>query len=139
MIGAAISPDGKWLAAGCGNADGVYIWSLEKPMAKPRKIDFPVRRDYPGTPGRGANVPRVTFSPDSRLFAAADWDRAASRSSTSPPDKTAFTFTSMNGWKCVAISPDGKWLAPRRIMVGRYGWSGSISRRAKSKTARLRR
>jgi WD40 repeat protein len=111
VIGAAFSPDGKWLAAGCGNADGVYLWSLEKPTAQPRKIDFPARRDYPGNPGRGADVPRVTFTPDSRLFAAADWEQGRISIIDIASGKSAHTFTSMSGWKCVAISPDGKWLA----------------------------
>ena len=111
VIGATISPDGKWLAAGCGNADGVYLWSLENPTAKPRKIDFPARHDSPGNPGRGADVPRVTFSPDSRLFAAADWEQGRISIIDVASGKTALTFTSMNGWKCVAVSPDGMWLA----------------------------
>jgi WD40 repeat protein len=130
VIGAAISPDGKWLAAGCGNADGVYIWRLEQPMAKPRKIDFPPRRDYPGSAGRPADMPRVTFSPDSRLFAAADWDQGSISIIDVASGKTAFTFTSMNGWKSVAISPDGKWLAAapnydRAIRLVRFEQSAS--------------
>jgi WD40 repeat protein len=110
VLGVTISPDGKWLAAGCGNVDTVYIWNLEHPTQKPRKLDLPGRREYSGDPGRPADVPRVEFSPDSRFLAAPDWEQGISIVDVAS-GKTTLKFTSMNGWKCVALSPDGKWLA----------------------------
>jgi WD40 repeat protein len=110
VLGVAISPDGKWLAAGCGNVDTVYLWNLEHPDQKPRKLELPGRRGYPGDPGRPADVPRVEFSPDSQFLAAPDWEQGISIIDVAS-GKTTLKFTSMNGWSCAAISPDGKWLA----------------------------
>jgi WD40 repeat protein len=110
VLGVAISPDGKWLAAACGEVDTVYIWSLEQPTRKPRKLDLPGQRSYPGNPAQPADVPQVVFSPDSRFLAAPDSQQGISIIEVIS-SKVSLKFTSMNGWKCVALSPESKWLA----------------------------
>jgi WD40 repeat protein len=111
VLGVAISPDGKWLAAACGQTDAVHIWSLKAPMDKPRILDLPGRQDFPGTPNRGVDVLQVALSPDGRFLAAPDWGQGCVSIIDMATGKSALKFTSMNGWKCAAFSPDGKWLA----------------------------
>jgi WD40 repeat protein len=118
QVGAIISPDGKWLAGACGNVDTVHIWSLEQPTQKPRKLDLEARRGSPGNPGRPADVPQVVFTPDSRLLAAMHWEQGRIDIFDVASGKLLFAFTSINdGWKCIAMSRDGKWLAA----VANYG------------------
>ena len=84
ILDVAISHDGKWLAAACGNMDTVYLWSLEQPVQKPRKLDLEARRGSPGDPGRPTDVPQVVFSPDSRFLAAMHWEQGRLTSSMWP-------------------------------------------------------
>jgi WD40 repeat protein len=118
QVGAIISPDGNWLAGACGNVDTVHIWSLEQPTQKPRKLDLEARRGSPGNPGRPADVPQVVFTPDSRLLAAMHWEQGRIDIFDVASGKLLFAFTSINdGWKCIAMSRDGKWLGA----VANYG------------------
>ena len=58
VFGVAISPDGRWLAAGC--SDGmVRIWDTRDPAGKAREL-----------PGHIGTVERVVFLPDGRLASA---------------------------------------------------------------------
>jgi WD40 repeat protein len=112
VLGVAISPDVKWLAAACGNVDAVHLWNLERPMQPPRTIDFPGRAASPSMgPARRADMPQAVFSPDGRLLAIPDWEQGFISIVEVATGNLKYRFRSMNGWKCVAISPDGKWLA----------------------------
>jgi WD40 repeat protein len=111
VLSVSISPDEKWLAAACGNRDTVYIWSLEQREQKPRQLTLAAMRGRQGNQARSADVPQVIFSADSRYLAAPDRERGRISIFDVASGKEAFAFTSMNGWKCISISPDGKWLA----------------------------
>lgn len=55
----AISPDGRWLAAGTGPQGRVYLWDITSPAPKPRTL-----------PHGGGTVFIVEFSPDSQRLAS---------------------------------------------------------------------
>jgi WD40 repeat protein len=54
----AISPDGRWLAAGTRNGNGVRIWALDEKTAP---VDLPIRGSA-----------KVAFSPDGKWFVTGD-------------------------------------------------------------------
>lgn len=112
ILTVSISPDEKWLAAACGNKDTVYIWSLETLGQAPRKLDSEGRGPASGGPSRPADVPQVIFSPDSRWLLAPHWEQGRIDIFEVASGKAAFAFHSNNnGWKCIATTRDGKWLA----------------------------
>jgi WD40 repeat protein len=119
IIDVAISPDGKWLAAACAATDGIHVWNFQQPAEKPRKFDMS------GADGnRRADTFQVVFSPDGRLLAIPDWNGSLSIIDIASGN-SAFKFTNRNGVRCVALSPDGKWLAvapgyDRRIKLVRF-------------------
>ncbi|HEV2971474.1 MAG TPA: WD40 repeat domain-containing protein, partial [Pirellulales bacterium] len=104
-VNAALSPDGKWLAAACAAPDGIHVWNFQRPTEKPRKFDMS------GADGnRRADTFQVVFSPDGRLLAIPDWNGSLSVIDIASGNET-FKFKYLNGERCVAFSPDGKWLA----------------------------
>jgi WD40 repeat protein len=112
VLGVAISPGAKWLVAACGNVDAVHLWSLERPMQAPRTIEFLGIAASPSMgPARPADMPQAVFSPDGRLLAIPDWSQGFISIVDVATGNPRYRFKSRNGWKCVAISPDGKWLA----------------------------
>ena len=58
----ALSPDGKWLAAG-GTDAATYLWRLDALKQPPERLA-----------GSGSSVFSMAFSPDSQLLASAGWD-----------------------------------------------------------------
>ncbi len=125
ILTVSISPNEKWLAAACGNRDTVYIWSLERLGQTPCKLELEGRTPASGGPARPADVPQVIFSPDSRLLLASHWEQGRIDVFDVNSGKAEFAFHSINdGWKCVATTRDGKWLAA----VGHYNKQITLAR-----------
>jgi WD40 repeat protein len=102
IVGAAISADGKYLAAACGADDAVHLWNLQLPQRQPRKFDVAGFADR-------AYVSQVMFSPDSRFLAISNWSATVLFIDIAS-GKAVLKFTNA-GVDCVALSPDGRWIA----------------------------
>lgn len=98
LLSLAVSPDGRWLAAG-GITRTVRVWSL------------PDGREVKVLDGHGSAVQSLAFSPDSSRLASGSQDKSVRiwDLATSTCSRTLSGFSS--GVEAVAFSPDGRSLA----------------------------
>jgi WD40 repeat protein len=100
----AISPDGRWVAAGSWDlATQTQLLDLTKPGAKPFVL-------------KGHNTARtlsVAFSPDSQWLATGNEDQTASLWNLAAADPSLDSTVLQATYKVgsVSFSPDGRWLA----------------------------
>jgi WD40 repeat protein len=90
----AISPDGKWLAAGGGDQT-IHVW------------DLPARREVRQLHGHRAAVYALAFSPDGQRLVSGGYDgtvRFWNLTPTTPPTEITNVFGTF------AFAPDGRWL-----------------------------
>jgi WD40 repeat protein/transcriptional regulator with XRE-family HTH domain len=96
--GVAISPDGKYLAAGSVDNGNVSLWDL----ASGQSIRV--------FTGHTADVGGVAFSPDGKYLAAASRDSTV-RLWEIATGQTAQIFSASAGMDYIAFSPDGRYIA----------------------------
>jgi len=118
VMTAAFSPSGRWLATTCtgarkGNSAPVRLWDFSSgtDAQGPRPL---VHRSAPTEP----SLLGIAFShDDTRLavaygYVAEVWDLTQ----PDPPARVTGTYASGGGWiQTLALSPDGRWLAPRSL------------------------
>jgi WD40 repeat protein/serine/threonine protein kinase len=100
VLGAAVSPDGRWLASSCQDGT-VRVWDVKTG----REIIQPI-------PAHKAHARCVAFSPDGQRLASVCWGK--------PTEVIIWDWQnrrkllSLGGYNkdinCVAFSPDGRWL-----------------------------
>jgi WD40 repeat protein len=95
----AISPDGRWAAAGTGDG-GIFVWSLANRAAEPRVLR-----------GHVDAVNAVAFSPDGTLLASGGADRTVRLWDINTETQVGEALTGHTDavWD-VAFSPDGSLL-----------------------------
>ena len=102
-IRVAISPDGKWIAA--GGSIGAQVRKLQDSMSEEASHRL-------GPPD--AKVMAIEFSPCNRFVAVRTWEELriyeTSRLSTNHPGRKLATITSNSAWH-IGFSPDGETLA----------------------------
>jgi len=114
---AAISPDGRHLAAGTGEEHSVYLWNITSPAR-------PVQ-EGPPLAGPASWVNSVSFSPDGTTLAAGSSDNQAwlfnlrTRQASELPHPAPVTATIYRGHSLVTVADDGSvriWSLPGPVI-----------------------
>jgi serine/threonine protein kinase/WD40 repeat protein len=95
---AALSRNGRYLAAGNETEGATFVFDLEDPSAKPARL-------YPHP-----MVNRIAISPDGRWVATASWQNSLVKVWDARSGDSVRTLH-MPGKTLVAFSPEGRWLA----------------------------
>jgi WD40 repeat protein len=100
----AFSPDGKWLAAGTATVQGqrgeIVLWELA------------TGKELRTLKAQAKGAPRIVFSPDGkRLAAAYGGDEGALKLWDPASGKELLALGGKESTTCLAISPNGKWIA----------------------------
>lgn len=98
----AMAPDGSWLATG-GNSRLVHLWSLER--------GTPARKTVGPVGARRASVRALAISPGGTLILTLATDSALEVWDVETGECVAEHWPLGGEFTCVAISPDGGWLA----------------------------
>jgi WD40 repeat protein/serine/threonine protein kinase len=101
----AFSPDGKWLASGAAGPDAtVRIWDVAS--GKLEKVCW-----HAGTEGPGSGwVTGVAFAPDGKTVFSSSFEGSVRQWDVQTGQEVK-RFGGKGRYRCLAISPDGRWLA----------------------------
>lgn len=104
LMKAALSPDGRWLAA-AGEDFQTYVWDLQASPSMTTPLALNAADD---------TISGLAFSPDGRWLAAGSLDgsmRLWDTQAENPFDKPVQLFQLPARLNALAFSPDGRWLA----------------------------